>query len=131
MNLTPKTHCFTITSVLPTLNEFILAERTNRFAGAKMKKTATRVCHYSAIHLKGKVDKSLKYDVEFEWNLPDMRKDPDNVASMGCKCIFDGLVSAKVLADDGAKNIGNISHKFLYGGKYFVVVTLKPSLCQP
>jgi hypothetical protein len=117
------TYTFEIESELPDLNTYILAERSNRYSAANLKKNATRTCHHSCIQLKGKVPKDLIFDIVITWHLPNKKKDPDNVA-FGIKFIHDGLVSAKVLSNDGANNINSISHRFVYGEKYHVTVEL-------
>ena len=117
------TYTFDIETKLPTLNEYILAERTNKFIAAKIKKQATTICALSCMFLKGKVDKSMRYYVYFVWHMPNYRLDPDNVA-YAKKFVLDGLVKAGVLENDGAKNISGFSDKFEYDGKQFVTVTL-------
>lgn len=124
IDLAPMTHTFTIPTLLPELNEYINAERSNRYRAAKIKKTATATCHYSCLNLRYKVNQNFRYDVRIIWYLPDRRKDPDGV-SFAIKFILDGLVSAKVLKNDGAKNIGSITHDFIYGKGSKVVVELK------
>lgn len=63
--------------------------------------------------IKSKIKETLpKVDVEIEWICKDKRKDKDNVSGGGIKFILDGLVMAGVIANDGWKEIGNISHTF-------------------
>lgn len=44
---------------------------------------------------------------------PDRRRDPDNVFSGGAKIVFDALVGAGVLEDDGWRCVWGISSKVL------------------
>ncbi len=86
-----------IPGVLPTLNEYIVAERANRFAAAKLKKDATYKC-------KEYFDKLTPVDsigpVRFVWLHPNKRKDFDNV-EFGQKFVFDGMVKAEFIKGDG------------------------------
>jgi len=91
------------------LNKYILKERTNRFAGAKLKKGETdRVVHglWSVKPLEG------RYDVSFTWFCKDKRQDPDNIA-FAKKFILDGFVKAGVLKNDGWKQIRSFKDTFM------------------
>lgn len=46
----------------------------------------------------------------FDWRPADHRTDLDNLAGMGAKVIFDGLVQAGVLPNDGPKYVVGICH---------------------
>jgi len=115
---------YTIESKLPTLNEYILAERTNMFMGANIKKKATEACMWYCKHLRGQVDLNVKYDIHFEWHMQNRKLDPDNVC-YAKKFIMDGLVKSGVIDNDGAKRIYGFRDTFIYDGKNFTVVTLK------
>ena len=87
---------------LVTLNEYINAERRNKYIGAKIKKTmtdlvATECYSQKILHL----DK-IK-EIIFIWGHKDMRKDFDNV-EFSQKWIRDGMVKAGVVDNDGWKN---------------------------
>lgn len=115
---------YEITEKLDTLNEYIEAERSNKYAAAQMKKKNTKICQIAAMQIKGKIDPLKQYDVEITWCVTNNRQDPDNVYS-GVKYILDGLVKAKVIKNDGRKNIRFISHKIFTMKKYCVFVQLK------
>lgn len=93
----------TIPGELPTLNEVIEANRTNRYVGSKQKKRADADVVVSAKVCKIKPVK--RADFIFHWYCKDRRKDKDNIASAR-KFIFDGLVKAGILKNDGWKEIG-------------------------
>lgn len=98
---------------IPTLNEHDNANRRNRFAGAGLKKKATAIC---AVHIKKAMNKGLVFskepvDLQFNWHLKDRRKDKDNVAFIK-KYIFDGMIDAGLLENDGWKQIGNWQENF-------------------
>ena len=91
---------FEIPGTLPTLNEYINRERTNRFAAAKIKKETQeyiRSCiPLDAPHFRGVVK------VGFKWIRADMRSDKDNVA-FAKKFILDALQEAHVIERDSWK----------------------------
>jgi len=113
----------TINYRFTSLNDYILAERTNRHVAAKIKRQETLAAQLAA---NGKdAWKMYPADVTFYWHCADGRTDPDNI-SFAQKFILDGLVNAGVLLNDGWKQIGSIRHEFIID-KYneFVVVELK------
>ena len=93
---------------LPGLNDMIDAARKNKYESAKMKKAYTELvawCAKSARlpHLSSPVD------LVFTWYEPNRKRDKDNIMA-GQKFILDGLVQAGVIANDGWKQIGKITH---------------------
>lgn len=109
---TKKTASFTIEGRLNGLNEYILACRTNRFAGAKMKKKnedyiKRMIMFYDELPstFSGKVH------VTFKWYEQTKRRDLDNVA-FAKKFIQDALVECKVLAGDGWRHIVGFTDEF-------------------
>lgn len=96
------------TSTIPTLNDYIDAERSNRFIAAKMKNDATTNIMVDAMSQNRKQLNGL-YDVNFYHIVPDNKKDADNIYFRQ-KFILDGFVKARILAGDGRKNVRHISH---------------------
>lgn len=94
---------------LPGLNEIIGANRINRFQGAKQKKEADRLICLSAAaqHIRP----VASADFVFRWYCKNRRKDKDNIASAK-KFIFDGLIKAGVLKNDGWAEIGDFRDEF-------------------
>ncbi len=90
---------FYIDGRLPSLNEYIKAERTTRFAAATMKKTWQNaiVAYIRKDHVK-KVDRPVI--LIYEHFVPDKRRDRDNIASIAHKFVQDALVVAGVIKDD-------------------------------
>lgn len=87
---------------LTDLNTYIEAERTNRYGAAKIKKDMTELVAWEAKAQKiPKMDKVRK--ITFIWRHPNQRKDKDNV-EFAQKFIWDGLVLAKVISNDGWKH---------------------------
>ena len=78
-----------------------------------MKKKATSLC---ATYVKKAMNEGFKLekqptDFEFTWYLKNKRKDKDNVA-FAKKYIFDGMVDAGLIENDGWKQVGNWKEKF-------------------
>lgn len=95
---------------LPDANTYINAERSNRYAAAKLKEDWTNIVKNQAKSQKLKpIDKSLV--IFINWWVKDKKRDKDNIM-FGQKFIFDGLVKAKILKNDGWKDIDQIHHSF-------------------
>lgn len=98
---------FTIMGSLPTMNEIIAASKKHHMQYANMKKDFTTLV---MIHVK-ELPKVNKANFEITWYCQDKRKNKDNIMA-GQKFIFDGLVKAGVITNDGWQQIGDVSHKF-------------------
>ena len=93
----------------PSLNEYTNACRSNRYAGAKMKKEAEEVVMWHAIGLPV-IDKKVK--LHFHWIEKNKKRDLDNVA-FAKKFIQDALVKKGILANgDGWKSIIGFTDTF-------------------
>lgn len=98
---------FTIKGRFPSLNEYTSANRSNRYAGSKMKKD----CHKQVIeaikeHKLPKV-KSYPIALKITWFEKDRRRDIDNV-TYGVKFINDSLVEVKIIQDDSQQYVKSI-----------------------
>lgn len=91
-----------------TLNEYIKAERTNKYLAAKMKKNETLRVQYETNDVYPLPGGKLDYT--FHWYRKDRRTDPDNIFHSS-KQIFDGLQASGVIEGDGWKQIGKITHE--------------------
>lgn len=116
----PKMEVFT---KLPTLNEYINVERTNKFAAASMKKKFTDICSKCAIVLKNKINPEGLYDLKIDWVVENNKIDSDNIF-FGQKFLIDGIVKSGALKGDGRKYIRNIYNTIETNKKYKVTVTL-------
>lgn len=108
----------TIPGTLPNLNDYITAERTNRYKAASMKRQAEQVVTLAAKrHLRG-----IKFDgpvtMCYTWYEPNRRRDKDNVSSFGRKVIQDALVRAGVLKNDGWAEIERFEDCFAVDAKH-------------
>ena len=96
---------------LPGLNEYINAERTNRYKGAEMKRRAESIVLHAARSL-GKWRAEGPVYMVYHWYCADRRRDKDNISSFGRKVIQDALVRAKILQNDGWKDIIGFEDRF-------------------
>jgi hypothetical protein len=100
---------------LPTHNEFIkannrAANNRNCFDGAKMKRDATAVCAWEAKAQLKPISGICEY--MFIWYEPNKKRDPDNI-SFAKKFIFDGMVTAGIISNDGWANVGGFIDRFV------------------
>ena len=87
---------------LPSLNDVIEANRRNKYAGAKMKKTIQNSIGMQIMsQCKDKFD---MLQINIKWYEKNRKRDYDNVSSSK-KFILDALVQCKIIANDGQKNI--------------------------
>lgn len=100
------------------LNEYIQAERGNKFAAANIKSKETKAVEYYAVGMKW-----LKFPckVIFTWHLSNKRKDLDNT-SFARKFILDGLVKAEVIPDDNLKHIQGLEDRIIFDERDYVEV---------
>ena len=94
---------FVIKGTLPSLNEYINVERSNKFAAAKMKKDATNLVFWSLKSQKCKESFATVYLI-IKYFCKDKRKDKDNI-SFQKKFIMDGMQKAGIIPNDGWNNI--------------------------
>lgn len=94
-------HRFSIPGTLPTLNEYVTKERTNRFMAAKAKREAQDYIEWAikASHVPAFTDHVY---IGFVWIRPDARSDKDNV-TFAKKFILDALQEADVIKRDSWK----------------------------
>lgn len=100
---------FTIEGELPTLNEYIAAERGNRFAASRMKRDWTEIVRASAWNVKPCTKPAI---VHCTWVMRNARKDLDNVR-FATKFVLDGLQAAGVIRGDGQRYVVGLSDTFL------------------
>lgn len=90
---------------LTALNEFIDAERRNRYIAAKIKKDETGYCQDVAKKSGLKLQETdFPCALIITWYVKNKRKDADNIA-FAKKFILDGLVEAGVLPNDNRKYV--------------------------
>lgn len=94
------THKIFIPGKFPSLNDYVDAERSNRYAGAKMKKeyTALAAGYFKALP---NIDEPMY--IQFTFIEQNSRRDPDNFVAFARKCILDGLQVAGKIPNDNMK----------------------------
>lgn len=105
---------------LPSLNEYINACRTNRFAGATMKKQV-EASLFQYIYKLPKFSNPI--EIEFHWIEDSKRRDYDNI-SFGKKFILDALVKYGKLKDDNRRYVRAFRDTFSYGTTAAVILTI-------
>lgn len=106
------TQRFVITGRLPSLNDYVNAERGNRYAGAAMKRDAQTVVLW-AIRAAGiKPIERLPVIIKYTYYEKDERRDAGNIHAFADKVIEDALVEAGVLPDDGRKCVRGFDATF-------------------
>jgi len=107
-----------------TLNEYIQAERSNKYKSAAIKEQLTNSVAYLSLQQKFKLP-DKKHDIIFTWYKPNNKTDHDNIA-FAKKFILDGLVKAGALKNDGPKYIGNFQDIFILDkGRDYISCTIE------
>lgn len=103
------------------LNDYTLACRKNKFAGASLKKqTQAAISTYLA-----KIPQIKKpVTIHFLWQEADHRRDPDNLA-FAQKFILDEMVKQQRIPNDTGRWIRGLYHDFTYGKDYKVTLTIR------
>jgi Holliday junction resolvase RusA-like endonuclease len=93
------------------MNTIIDTNRCHKMAGAKEKKRQQRICTEAILDYDVQPVQSYPVYITIWWREPNMRRDPDNIAS-GKKFIFDALQETGVLQNDSMKEIVGIEEYF-------------------
>lgn len=101
----------TIQGRLSGLNEYIAAERANRYKAAKLKRENEAVVMIAIKQQLRNVKIEKPVYMEYTWVEKNKRRDLDNI-TFGRKIIQDSLVKAGILKDDGWKYILGFSDRF-------------------
>lgn len=111
---------FTIPHRLTRLNEYIRAERSNKYKAARIKSDMTDLCTYYMPILQ------IDYPIEIImiWTVKNMGNDLDNV-SFGAKFILDAMVQKRLIKSDNLTVVKKITHKFRKGEHEKVTVIVK------
>ena len=118
---------FIIEEKLPSLNDVITKNRTNRYVGAKFKKSIEDIIGWSI--KKALLTKTLKpvYSacvIEIDWHEATKRRDVDNIQSSQ-KFILDAMVKNDILPNDNRRYINQIYHNIIDDEVDYVVVRIK------
>jgi len=104
-------HKFTIPGTLPGLNEYISAERSNKYQAAQMKKQAEHVIIQTIKAQLRNVTIHVPIIINYLWVEKNARRDKDNIA-FAKKFIQDGLVKAGIIGNDGWEWIDGFTDEF-------------------
>lgn len=102
---------------LDNLNDYISAERTNRYKGAQMKSRSEAIVISAIKHCMSGVRIESPVYMEYTWYERNKRRDLDNISSFGRKVIQDSLVHTHVLKNDGWREIVGFSDDFRVDSK--------------
>lgn len=97
---------------LPGMNDFIKAQRTNKYKGAKFKADAQNIV---MLHIKQQLRRvhiTKKVRIFYMFYEQDRRRDLDNIAGFAHKVIQDALVVTNVIKNDGWNEIGGFNDCF-------------------
>ncbi len=102
--------------VIPTrlnnLNDYITADRTNRYKGAAMKARNEVLVKVTIKQQMRSIRIERPVYMEYTWYERNKRRDLDNISSFGRKVIQDALVQTRVLVNDGWNEIVGFSDQF-------------------
>lgn len=96
---------------LPGLNDYIRAERGNKYLAAKIKRQSEDAIKLIIISQLRGVRIVAPVSIHYTWIEPNARRDKDNIA-FAKKFIHDSLVQTGVLAGDGWAHISGFSDNF-------------------
>ena len=113
--------CLEIPRKLPSLNEYINKCRSNKFAGATMKKDVEEDIGWY-INTLPKFDKPVK--IHFHWIEGNKRRDLDNIC-FAKKFILDSLVKCGKLKDDNRRFVEGFEDTFGYGDEFKVILKIE------
>ena len=102
--------------VIPTrlnnLNDYITADRTNRYKGSAMKARNEALVKVAIKQQMRSIRIERPVYMEYTWYERNKRRDLDNISSFGRKVIQDALVQTRVLVNDGWNEIVGFSDQF-------------------
>ena len=115
---------FKIETRLPSLNEYIDANRRNRQIGARMKREVEDVIGYYIMAARRRgtirpIDEPVS--IHIEWHEKTKRRDVDNIQSSQ-KFILDALQKSGIIANDNRKHVQQVYHKIIDDTEDFVEV---------
>lgn len=115
---------FEIKERLPGLNEYTKSNRTNKFAGATLKKKIEEHIYYYILEQLRNIKISKKVFITFTWIEENGKRDLDNIC-FAKKFILDALVKTGVLENDNKSHVSGFMDKFDYAEKSKVIVELE------
>lgn len=117
---------FIIKHKLPSLNDYIRANRSNKYRGAKFKAEIEEMIAWfiGSAQAEGTLQKPKgKVIVNFEWHEKTKKRDADNIASAK-KFILDALVKEGILKNDSRKYVVGFHDSIIDDKEDYVQVEL-------
>lgn len=120
---------FVIEQKLPSLNEVISSNRSNKYYGASLKKdTQNDICNWIKIGLiRNTLRPVEKCEIDIVWHEKTRRRDVDNIQSSQ-KFILDAMVTMGIIKNDSRKYVTQINHRIVDDEEDFVEVYLNDSV---
>lgn len=115
---------FTVYGRLPGLNEYTLANRSNQYAGATMKRKAENLVIWSIRRDLKDTKITSPVSIDFRWVEPNRKRDLDNIC-FAKKFILDGMVKSGLIANDNWAHVTGFTDKFEIGEAPMVIVNIK------
>lgn len=106
---------------LPSLNEYVKACRTNKYAGARMKDSMEQLIMWQ-LGLLPHITRPVF--LRFTWFEKNHKRDKDNVA-FGKKFVLDAFQKSGKLPNDNNHFIAGFTDRFVYGKDYGVHVDIQ------
>lgn len=106
---------------LPSLNDYVLKCRRNRYESANYKRNLERkiIPYFAGVH---PFEKPIK--IHFTWVEENKRRDLDNIC-FAKKFVLDAMVRGGYLKDDNRKCVTGFSDSFEYGDKAKVILDIE------
>jgi len=101
-----------------TLNEYVNAERSNRYKAAKIKREEGYI---TKLLLRGVKPIKTPCGLRFHWHRTHKRHDLDNIG-FASKFILDAMVDNKIIPNDNLNHITRIEHVYIKDNKEFVEI---------
>lgn len=117
-------YVFEINKRLPSFNEYTNKNRTNRYAGAKMKQQEEDFIYLEIKRQLGNLKIKNPVKINFTWIEENGKRDLDNVC-FAKKFILDALVKAGTIKNDNRKYVTGFADNFEYADFSKVVVELE------
>lgn len=118
---------FRIDTRLPSMNDWISANRANKYTGAKLKRETEETIGYFILAAKcrGQIAAvKVPVIIEIEWHESNKKRDADNIIS-STKFILDALQKQGILVNDNRRYVRQIYSKIIDDEADFVEVTLR------